>query len=217
MLLPIEPIETEAVYTLKPIGYFSLPYSHNISHIESGAYFLYCQPTTRSVPPLMTPFSEGDQPGTVTNLVLGAGVGIVMFLFLVVLALVGLIVLAVLLKRRAANVQTASIKMGDNPCYNNPVVVEVEEKDVAAEYDDTVKNKGVGTDYEDVDKDKEQVSSMVDGFDPYEEVDKKAYIKNAKKPAFKGILHSSQCYQCRTAVCHCGQEQEEGSKEEGRR
>ena len=47
--------------------------------------------------------------------------------------------------------QTASIKMRDNPSYNNPVVVELEERDV-------------GTDYEDVDKAKEQVSSMGLGF-----------------------------------------------------
>ena len=124
----------------------------------------------------MAPFSVGDQRGTDT--VLGVGVGIVMFLFLVVLVLVGLIVLAVLLKRRAAYVQTASIKMRDNPFYKNPVVVELEER-------------GVGTEYEDVDKNKEQISSMVDGFDPYVEVDKKAYIKKGKKPALKESFTSA--------------------------
>ena len=105
---------------------------------------------------LTTPFSVGDQPGTDT--ILGVVVGIAMFLFLVVLALVGLMVLAVLLKRRAAYMQTASIKMKDNPSYNNPVVVELDER-------------GVCTDYEDVGKDKEQVSSMVKDFDLYEDVD----------------------------------------------
>ena len=60
----------------------------------------------------MTPFSVGDQPGTDT--ILGVAVGIAIFFFLVVLALVGLIVLAVLLRRRAAYMQTASIKMRDN-------------------------------------------------------------------------------------------------------
>ena len=98
----------------------------------------------------MTPFSVGDQPGTDTSL--GVVVGVAMFLFLVVLALVGLIVLTVLLKRRAAYTETTSIKMRDNPSYNNPVVVELEER-------------GVDTDYEDVDKDKEQVSSMVKELD----------------------------------------------------
>ena len=126
--------------------------------------------TTQSVHPLLTPFSVGDQPGTDT--IIGVGVGIAMFFFLVVLALVGLIVLAVLLRRRAAHMQPASIKERGNPSYNNPVVVELEER-------------GVGTDYEDVDKDKEQVSSMVKDFDLYEDVATKAYIKNAKKPALK--------------------------------
>ena len=70
--------------------------------------------------------------------------------------------------------QTASIKMRDNPSYNNPVVVELKER-------------GVDTDYEDVDKDKEQVSSMVKNFDLQEDVDRKAYITNAKKPALKAF------------------------------
>ena len=104
-------IEIETVYTLRPIGYFSLLCSHNLSHIQSSAYFLYCQSTYKTLHDhvllLMTPFSAGDQPGTDT--ILGVVVGIAMFLLLVVL--VGLIVLAVLLKRRAAHMQTASIKM----------------------------------------------------------------------------------------------------------
>ena len=124
--------------------------------------------TTRSVHPLLAPFSVGDQPGTDT--ILGVVVGIAMFLFLVVLALVGLIVLAVLLKRRAAYTQTTSIKMRDNPSYNNPVVVEREERDE-------------GTDYEDVDKNKEQISSMIKDFDLYVDVNRKGCIRNEKKLA----------------------------------
>ena len=58
--------------------------------------------------------------------------------------------------------------MGGNPCYNNPVVAELDEKDVGAEYDDTVKSKENG--------------SITDGFDPYEDVDSKAQNKNAKTP-----------------------------------
>ena len=58
--------------------------------------------------------------------------------------------------------------MGDNPCYNNPVVVELEKKDEGAEYDDNIINKEHG--------------SVADGFDPYEDVDSKAYNKNAKTP-----------------------------------
>ena len=58
--------------------------------------------------------------------------------------------------------------MRANPCYNNPVVVELEEKDVGAEYDDTVINKENG--------------SVGDGFDPYEDVDSEAQNKNTKAP-----------------------------------
>ena len=56
--------------------------------------------------------------------------------------------------------------MKANPCYNNPVVVELDEKDVGAEYNGTVKNKENG--------------SITDGFDPYEDVDSKAQSRNAK-------------------------------------
>ena len=61
--------------------------------------------------------------------------------------------------------------MGGNPCYNNPVVVELEEKDVCAEYDDTVINKEIG--------------SITDGFDPYEDVDTKTQNRNAKSTPLK--------------------------------
>ena len=118
----------------------------------------------------MTPFCVGDQPGTDASL--EVVVSIAMFLFLMVLALVGLIVLAALLKRRAAHVQTTSIKERDNSSYKNPVVVEREER-------------GVGADYEDVDKDKEQISSTIKNFDLYVDVNRKGYVRNAKKPALK--------------------------------
>ena len=62
--------------------------------------------------------------------------------------------------------------MRANPCYSNPVVVELEEKDVGDEYDDTVINKENG--------------SITDGFDPYEDVDSKAHDKNSKTPPQKG-------------------------------
>ena len=77
-----------------------------------------------------------------------------------------IVVVVLVVKRRAANKPTGSIKMRANPCYNNPVVAELEEKDVAAEYDDTVINKENG--------------SITDGFDPYEDVDSKAQGRNAK-------------------------------------
>ena len=95
------------------------------------------------------------------------GVGVGLCLLLVVLVLVAsIVVVVVVVKRKAANKQTGSMKMRANPCYNNPVVVELEEKDVVAEYDDTVKNKENG--------------SITDGFDPYEDVDSKAHNKNSK-------------------------------------
>ena len=102
------------------------------------------------------------------------GVGVGFGLFLVVLALVASIVVAVVVvKRRAANKQTGSIKMRANPCYNNPVVAELDEKDVhvGAEYDDTVKTT--------------ENASITDGFDPYEDVDSKAQSRNAKTTPLK--------------------------------
>ena len=64
-----------------------------------------------------------------------------------------------------------------NPCYNNPVVVELEAKDVGAEYDDTVINKENG--------------SVGDGFDPYEDVDCKVQNRNAKTPPRKASFTSA--------------------------
>ena len=67
------------------------------------------------------------------------GVGDGLCLLLVVLAMVAsIVVVVVVVKRRAAIKQTRGIKMRANPCYNNPVVVELEGKDVGDEYDDTV-------------------------------------------------------------------------------
>ena len=102
----------------------------------------------------------------------GAGVGVGLCLLLVVLALVAsIVVVVVVVKRRAANKPTGSIKMGHNPCYNNRVVVELEEKDVGAEYENTVKNKENG--------------SVADCFHSYEDVDSNAHDKNSKPPPLK--------------------------------
>ena len=112
----------------------------------------------------MPPFLVGTQPGTGT--VLGVWVGACTFLFLVVLVLVGLIVTAVVVKRKTANKQKT--KREYNPCYNNPVVAEL----------DVI---GLAADYEAVDnKDKENGSVV--GFKLYEEVDSKAQMKNKKTP-----------------------------------
>ena len=99
----------------------------------------------------------------------GAGVGVGLCLFLVVLAIVAsIVVVVVVVKRRAANKPTGTIKMGDNPCYNNPMVVELEEKDKGAEYENTVKN--------------EENGSVAVGFHPYEDVDSNVHDKNSKPP-----------------------------------
>ena len=113
--------------------------------------------------------SSFTTPYSVGGTFIGVGIGVGLCLLLVVLALVASIVVAVVvMKRRAANKPTGGIKMRANPCYNNPVVVELEEKDVAAEYDDTIINKENG--------------SITDGFDPYEDIDSKAQSRNAKTP-----------------------------------
>lgn len=75
------------------------------------------------------------------------------------LALVAIIVAVVVVKRTAANKQTGSMKA-------NPEVVELEEKDAGAEYDDTVINK--------------ENDSVGDSFGSYENVDSKTQNKNAK-------------------------------------
>ena len=84
------------------------------------------------------------------------------------LPLAAIILVVGLVKSRAANKQTGGIKMRANPCYNNPVVVELEEENVGGEYDDTVNNKENGT--------------VADGFDPYEDVDSKAQNRTVKAP-----------------------------------
>ena len=101
----------------------------------------------------------------------GAGVGVGLCLFLMVLAIVASIVVVVVVVKRAVNKQTGGIKMGDNPCYNNPMVVELEEKDEAAEYENTVKN--------------EENGSVAVGFHSYEDVDSEEHDKNTKTPPSK--------------------------------
>ena len=117
----------------------------------------------------MSSFLVGDQAGIGTFI--GVGVGIGMLLLIVLMALVGVIVVAVIVKKRAANKQMGSAKMKKNPSCHKPVVVEM-------------KVKGLGYDYEGADKDKSN-GSVVEGFNPYEDVDSKAEMKNAKKPGPK--------------------------------
>ena len=110
---------------------------------------------------------------------IGAGVGVGLCLLLVVLAMVAsIVVVVVVVKRRGVNKPTGSIKMGHNPCYNNPVVVELEERVVGAEYVD------VSADYENTVKNTEN-GSVADGFHPYEDVDSNVHDKNSKPPPSK--------------------------------
>ena len=115
--------------------------------------------------PLMSSFPVGDQ--TEIDTFIGVGVVIGMLLLIVVLVLVSIIVVVAMVKRSTANKQMESVKMKKNPSYYNPVAVEMAVK-------------GLGYDYEDADKDKSN-GSVVDGFDPYEDVDSKSQMKNTKK------------------------------------
>ena len=65
--------------------------------------------------------------------------------------------------------------MEDNPYYNNALVTK---------QGNEVEQKGLGSDYVDVDMN-EATGSIVDGFDPCEDVDSKAQIKTAIKQAPK--------------------------------
>ena len=114
--------------------------------------------------PLMSPLHAGYQ--TENGTFIGVGVGVGFCLLLALLALVGIIVAVVMVKRRAANKQMETVKMKKNPSYYNPVAVEMAVK-------------SLGYDYEDTDKDKSN-GSVVDGFDPYEDVDSKAQMKKTK-------------------------------------
>ena len=145
---------------------FSLVCSHVSNNCQSSAYFLYWQ-TINSYTVLCDPSCHpslyiGVQPGTGT--VLGAGVGACTIL--VVLVLVGLMVAIVVVKRKTANKQKK--KRGNNLCYNNPAVAELDVMGLAADYE-AVDNK-----------DKENGSVV--GFNPYEEVGSMAQMKTTKTP-----------------------------------
>ena len=116
-----------------------------------------------------TPSSGSEQHGIGTFI--GVGVVIGILLLSMVLALVGVIVAVLMVKRRAGNKKTGSIKITNTPSYSNPVVDEMEVKDLGYDYEDTDKGKSNG--------------SVVDGFNPYEDVDSTAQMKNTKKPAPK--------------------------------
>ena len=133
---------------------------------------------------------------------IGVGVGVGLCLFLVVLALVAsIVVVVVVVKRRGANKPTGSIKMRANPCYNNPVVVESEEKDLDTKYDGTVNNKVTG--------------SITDGFDPYEDVDSKAHDNNAKTPPPKASCTPASAIDVGELYAVVDKSKKKGSKKKG--
>ena len=129
----------------------------------------------------MHPFPIGEQ--STTGTFIGVGVGVVMFLLLVMLITVVIILLVVAVWKKAAYKQRNDMTMGDNLHCSTTVVAEQEmelkEKGVGAEYKDA-------DGYEDINEEKgEEEGPISDGFDPYEDVDRKVHKKNTKKPAPK--------------------------------
>ena len=129
-----------------------------------------CNPCTPKLS-VMSFFSVGAASGTF----MGVGVGVGVFLLLSVLTLVAIILVVVVKRRKVTYKQKGESKMEDNPCYNNALVAkqgnEVEEKGLCADYAYADMNEATG--------------SIVDGFDPYADVDNKAQIKTARKQAPK--------------------------------
>ena len=115
--------------------------------------------------------------GTAIGTFIGVGIGVGVFLLLSVLTLVGIILVVVVVRRKVTYKQKGDSKMEHNPYYNNALVAkqgnEMEEKCLGAGHDYV---------YADMNEGK---GSMVDGFDPYEDVDGKAQIKAAMKQAPK--------------------------------
>ena len=116
--------------------------------------------------------------GTAIGTFIGVGIGVGVFLLLSVLTLVGIILVVVVVRRKISYKQKGDSKMEHNPCYNKALEVkqgnEMEEKCLCC----------VGHDYDYVDKN-EGKGSIVDGFDPYDDVDGKVQIKTAMKQAPK--------------------------------
>ena len=119
----------------------------------------------------MSSFSVGAASGTF----IGVGVGVGVFLLISVLTLVGIILVVVVMRRKVTYKQKGESKMEDNPYYNNALV---------AKQGNEVKEKCLGADYAYADMN-EATGSIVDGFDPYEDVNGKAQTKTAMKQAPK--------------------------------
>ena len=113
--------------------------------------------------------------GAASSTFIGVGVGAGAFLLLLVLTLVAIILVVVVARRKVTSKQKGDSKMEDNPYYNNAL---------AAKQGNEVEEKCLGADYAYADMN-EATDSIVDGFDPYEDVDNKAQIKTAMKQAPK--------------------------------
>ena len=127
----------------------------------------------------MSPFPIG------TFIAVGVGVGV--FLLFVMLIMVVIIMVAVFVKRKAVYKQKRNATMGDNLHYSNTVVAKQEigltEKGVGSDYEDVDSYKNADS-YEDVDSDQsEEEGPLTDGH--YEAVDRMVHIKNVNRPFSK--------------------------------
>ena len=134
---------------------------------------------TTETPTAIVSFSSLLPPFPIGTLI-AVGVGVGVFLLFVMLITVVIILVVVAVRRKAAYKQKRDVTMVDNLYYSNTVVVNQEmvmkEKDVGVDYKDA-------DGYEDLDNGKsEEKGPIVDGFDPYEVVDRRVHIKNAKTP-----------------------------------
>ena len=111
------------------------------------------------------------------GLFIGVGVGVGVFLLLSVLTLVAIILVVVVVRRKVSYKQKGDLKMEVNPYYNNELVAkqgnEIEEECLGAGHDYVYANMNEGK------------GSIVDGFDPYDDVDGKVQNEAAKKHAPK--------------------------------
>ena len=129
-----------------------------------------------SLSSLLPPFPTG------TFKAVGVGVGV--FLLFVMLIMVGIIMVAVFVKRKAVYKQKRDAIMRDNLHCSNTVVAEQEigltENGVGADYEDVNSYENADS-YEDVDSDQsKEEGPLTDGH--YEDVDRMVRIKNVNRP-----------------------------------
>ena len=97
-----------------------------------------------------------------------------MFLLLV-LCITVMLIFVVVAKRKAGHKQKRDTTVGDDPCYNNTVVVMQETE---------MTEQCAGTDYQNASNHTgEEEDSFNDEFNPYEVADRKLHSKNTTTPA----------------------------------